>query len=234
MDAAARIYKETLEIQKTLGDPSEIANALYNYSLVQVFGTARDPEAAAAALDEAESLYRGLDSVGGLGDVEWARGNVTAYGLDDLAGAIEHMERSIEYYQQAGNEFGMGWGLFEVGEMARRIGDHEHAWPYVQRGLELFAEHRDVSGVVLALASAAGLALDLGDVTRAQRLGGAFHGLRITSGTEIVRSDLNAVEGLEFETLEALAGEAAIPYREGRAMSMDQAVAYALGGPTDR
>ena len=234
MEAAARIYKETLEIQRTLGDPFEIANALYNYSLVQVFGVSRDPEAGAAALDEAESLYRGLGDVGGLGDVEWGRGNVTGYGFEDLPGAMEHMKRSIEYYQQAGNEFGMGWGLFEVGEMARRMGDYEQAWPYIQRGLELFAEHRDVSGVVMTLASAAGLARDLGAVTRAQRLGGAFHGLRITSGTEIVRSDLNAVEGLEFETLEALAGEAAIPYREGRAMSIDQAVEYALGGPTDR
>jgi hypothetical protein len=118
--------------------------------------------------------------------------------------------------------------------MARRIGDYEQAWPYIQRGLALFAEHRDVSGAVMTLASAAGLARDLGAVTRAQRLGGAFHGLRITSGTEIVRSDLNAIEGLEFETLEAFTGEAAIPYREGCAMSLEQAVAYALGGPTDR
>jgi hypothetical protein len=127
----------------------------------------------------------------------------------------------------------MGWGLFEVGDMERRVGDYEEAWSYISRGLRLFADHRDVSGVVLLLAASSALALDLGYTGRAHRLAGAFHGLRITSGAEIVRNDLNQVEGLEFETLESLAGEAAIPYREGRAMSVEDAVAYALTGPTD-
>jgi len=117
--------------------------------------------------------------------------------------------------------------------MARRVGDVEQARPFIIQGLSLFAEHRDVSGVVLFIAAAAGLALDLGELERAYRLAGAFHGLRITSGTEIVRSSLNQIEGLEFETLEAQSGEEAIPYREGRAMTFDQAVAYALSGPTD-
>jgi hypothetical protein len=184
-------------------------------------------------LDEAEDIYRTIGDVGGLGDVEWSRGNYTAHVLDDLPLAIEHMKKSIDFYAQAGNEFGMGWGLFEVGEMARRLGDVEQAWPYLSRGLSLFADHRDISGVVLLLAAAAGIALDLGDPRRAFRLAGAFHGLRITSGTEIVRSSLNQIAGLEFETMEALTGEEAIPYREGRALGVEQAVAYALAGPTD-
>jgi hypothetical protein len=33
--------------------------------------------------------------------------------------------------------------------------------------------------------------------------------------------------------MEALTGEEAIPYREGRALGVEQAVAYALAGPTD-
>jgi hypothetical protein len=127
----------------------------------------------------------------------------------------------------------MGWGLFEVGDMARRNGDYEEAWEYQSRGLRLFADHDDVSGVVLLLASIAGLAQDLGDRPRALRLAGAFHRLRISSGTEIVRSEINRVAGLEYETMEALTGEDAILYREGQAMSLEQAVAYALAGPTD-
>ena len=34
-------------------------------------------------------------------------------------------------------------------------------------------------------------------------------------------NELNRIEGLDFETMEALTGEAAIPYREGRAMSLE-------------
>ncbi len=232
-EAVVRVYVETLELQRQLGNPREIANALYNYSLGFVFGGNQDGESSARALDEAETIYQELGDIGGLGDIEWGRGNFVAYVENDLPGAIEHMKKSIEYYQQAGNEFGMGWGLFEIGDMERRVGEYEEAWPYISRGLRLFADHRDVSGVVLFLAAASALAGDLGYKGRAHRLAGAFHRLRITSGTEIVRNDLNQVEGLEFETLESLAGEESIPYREGRAMSLEDAVAYALTGPTD-
>ena len=230
LQGALEIYEKTLELQRQLEDPKEIANALYNYALALVFGDNKD---ASAALEEAENLYLSVGDVAGLGDVEWGWGNVTAYSRDDPQGAIAHMKKSIEYNQQAGNEFGMGWGLFEVGHLSRHIGDYEQSWQYLTQGLRLFAEHRDVSGVVLILASSAGLALLLGDQERAYRLAGAFHGLRIASGTEIVMNDLNRIEGLEFETMEALSGEDAIPYREGRAMSLDSAVSYALTGPAD-
>jgi hypothetical protein len=117
--------------------------------------------------------------------------------------------------------------------MSRRLGDYEQAWEYQSRGLALFSDHDDVSGVVLLVAAIAGLALALGDRPRALRLAGAFHRLRILSGTEIVRSEINRVEGLEYEMLEALTGEEAIQYREGQALTLEQTVAYALAGPTD-
>jgi tetratricopeptide (TPR) repeat protein len=233
MNEVVGVYDQALKMQRELGDPKEIANALYNVALSVAFGDHQDFAASSQALDEAEQLYTGLGDLGGLGDVEWGRGNLIAYASDDLAGAIEHTRRSIDYYSQAGNEFGTGWGLFEVGDMSRRLGDYEQAWEFQSRGLRLFADHHDVSGVVLLLASLAGLALALGDRRRALRLAGAFHRLRITTGTEIVRSELNRIEGLEYETLEALTGEEGIDYREGQAMSLEQAVAYALAGATD-
>jgi predicted ATPase len=233
MGRVVEVYDRALQMQRELGDPKEIANALYNQALSVAFGENQDFEASNRALDEAERLYTDLGDVGGLGDIEWARGTLIAYTTEDLAQAIEHTKRSIEYYNQAGNEFGMGWGLFEVGDMARRNGAYEEAWEYQSRGLTLFAEHDDVSGVVLLTAAIAGLALALGDRPRALRLAGAFHRLRITSGTEIVRSEINRVEGLEYELLEALTGEDASHYREGQAMSLEQTVAYALAGPTD-
>jgi tetratricopeptide (TPR) repeat protein len=233
LEGAGRVYRETLDLQRELGDPREIANALYNHSLALVYGSSA-PEDAVVALDEAESINRELGNVGGLGDVEWARGTYAAASEEDIPSAIEHMKKSIVYYREAGNEFGLGWGLHQVGDMARRIGDFEQAWDCVAQGLVLFAGHRDVSAVVLLLAVAAAIAKALGDEERGYRLAGAFHGLRLASGTEIVAAEANRIEGYEFETLEALVGETAIPYREGRAMNLDQAVAYALRGPVDR
>ncbi len=230
-DRVIEVYATALEMERELGDPKRIANALYNVALSVAFGEQQDVEAATGALDEAEAIYTGLGDVGGLGDIEWARGNLISYSSDDMEEALAHTEKSIDYYSMAGNEFGMGWGMFEAGDMARRLGNFQLAWDYTSRALSLFAGHRDVSGVVLLLASAAGIAQDMGNHDRALRLAGAFHGLRITSGTEIVRSSINQIDGLEFETLEALSGEEAIPYREGRATGLDQAVAYALSSP---
>ncbi len=85
-----------------------------------VFAQDDGRDAAADALEEAGALYRDLGDIGGLGDVEWAWGNVAAYEDQDVPGAIAHMKKSIEYYEQAGNEFGMGWGLFEVGHLSRQ------------------------------------------------------------------------------------------------------------------
>ncbi|HEY7469906.1 MAG TPA: adenylate/guanylate cyclase domain-containing protein, partial [Acidimicrobiia bacterium] len=226
------VYREALDVERELGDPKQIANALYNYSLALVFGS-NPSEQALAALDEAEELYRGLGDIGGLGDVEWAKGNAIAFLLGDYEQSSIHWQRSIDYYRRAGNEFGLGWGLYEVGAIARRLNDNAAAWQAHTQGLSLFAGHRDVTGVVMFISLAAGIAINLGDLGRAHRLAGAFHSLRLSSGTEIVRNDLNRIEGLEFEVMEALSGEEAIPYREGRAMGFDQAVQYALAGPTD-
>jgi hypothetical protein len=48
-----------------------------------------------------------------------------------------------------------------------------------------------------------------------------------------VLNELNRIEALDYDMMEALYGEAAIPYREGRAMSLEAAVTYALTGPAD-
>jgi len=238
MPECFEVYDKVLRLQRELGDPKEIANALYNYGLVMSFAGNEVAEAIGrqeldAIFDEAEAIYRGLDDIGGLGDIEWARGTAVAYVFQDLDAASVNMKKAIEYYSRAGNEFGMGWGLFEVGEMARRSERFEEAWEYLRRGLALFAGHRDVSGAVLFIAGIAGVAKGLGDMTRAVRLGGAFTSLRIISGTDIVAYETNHVAGLEYTTLEALTGDLAVAYREGRAMDLDKAVDYALAGPVD-
>ena len=101
-----RLWRSTgrpFECTEDLGDPKELANALYNVSLAMVFVQGNGTDASRDALDEAEALYRELGDVGGIGDVEWGRGNYTAYVDDDSAAAMAHMKKSIEYYE-AGRE----------------------------------------------------------------------------------------------------------------------------------
>ena len=78
------------------------------------------------------------------------------------------------------------------------------------------------------VAGLAGLAQEQGDDEEKLRLAGAFHSMRITTGTDLVSYTINLPPGLEYETMEALTGEQAEWYRQGRAMGYDEAVAYAL------
>ena len=238
MEECGELYEQVLALQREIGDEREVANALYNFSLVVSFmgrqtGEMASIEELTPLVDEADEIYQRLGDVGGMGDIQWSRGNAAAFILEDLPAAIEHMKKSADYYAQAGNEFGLGWALFETGSMLRQTGEFLEGWEYLERGLALFSGHRDVSAAVLFIAQIAAVANGLGDIKRAHRLIGAFTSLQITSGTDIVGIEVNQIPGMELSLLEALTGDAAVPYREGRAMGFDEAVAYALAGPTD-
>ncbi len=222
-------YRDALDLQRTIGDQRQIANAAYNTALGYGFAEI-DSSMAHTLLDEAESIYTELGDLAGLGDVAWGRANTVAYVEGDLAGGLLLLEQAAEYYRRAGNEFGLGWALYEIGDTSYKAGDFDASRRYLSQGLELFANHADVSAVVLFLSSFAGLAKEMGDLPRAVQLAGAFHHLRVISGTDLVTARLNVIEGLEQSTLEAMRGNLLDDYRRGQSMSFDEAVAYALSG----
>ncbi|GAA1059101.1 adenylate/guanylate cyclase domain-containing protein [Agromyces bracchium] len=234
-------YREALAIQRESGDPAAIANAIYNSAIGQsvaavTTGVTDEVRAEVYGLyDEGEAIYRELGDENGLGNITWGRGLAVSDLDDDLTQALELFHRSIDHYRSAGNEFGMGWGMFEVAIFSARLGDLETAWDYLEEGLELFAPHRDVSAVVLFLSLAAALAQAADDEERAARLAGAVHGLRNSSGAKIVDHEITRIRGLALEQLDPSRDDLEPIYRAGMAMDLSQAVAFALGRsvPTD-
>jgi predicted ATPase/class 3 adenylate cyclase len=231
MEGCSVSYGQALEIQRRLGVSVDLARSLYNYGLVVGFHTG-DFARSREVLHEADEMFRSLGDEGGLGDIAWARGNNSMLDGDHEL-ALSLFLESAEHYRRSGNEFGVGWALYETADASRRAGRYGSAWPYLHEALTLFASHKDVSGLVMILYQMAAVSLNMGDKVRAYRLAGAGDGLRKASGVDIVRLDFNAVEGLEVETLAALQGAEAAAIAEGAKMSMDQAVAYGLAGPTD-
>jgi tetratricopeptide (TPR) repeat protein len=189
-------------------------------------------ESARGLLGEARAIYESIQDHNGLGNVAWGLGNSH---LQDGAyeAAEEMLEEAAAAYRMAGNQFGLSWTLFELADVNRRLGRPDDAWPHIEGALKIFRESRDVSGVVLASASAAAIAYQSGDLLRAYRLSGSVATLVEESGTELVGQAFNIVEGLEPETLAALTGRDREAYEEGRAMSYEETVAYALSGPVD-
>ena len=143
MEECGQLYQQVLTLQREIGDEREVANALYNFSLVVSFmgrqtGAVAPIEEVTPLVDEADEIYQRLGDVGGMGDIQWSRGNAAAFILEDLPAAIEHMKKSADYYAQAGNEFGLGWALFETGSMLRQTGEFLEGWEYLERGLGPF------------------------------------------------------------------------------------------------
>jgi len=220
-------YREALRRQEELGDDREVANALYNLGLVIAFFRG-DVEEGRRLVERAGEIYQRLGDRAGLADVHWGLGNVWIFGSDDPNRGIPELEPALEGYRAVGNVFGEGWAQFELGEAHRRLGKHAAARPHYRAGLELLYGTGDVSATVLFLMGIAGVAFAEGDLERAARLAGAAWASGAKTGVDLISVARNRVEGLDREELEALTGPAAAAYRDGRKMSYEAAVRYAL------
>jgi hypothetical protein len=67
-----------------------------------------------------------------------------------------------------------------------------------------------------------------GDRERATRLAGVAYGLRDLSGLDLISVDINQETTIAEAELDALEGEQAEAYQQGRAMRYDEALAYLL------
>lgn len=222
-------YRDLVDIHREMGDPAEIANALYNLGLTTAFFL-RDLTTAGSILAEAEAIYADIGLVGGLADVHWALGNLGIVGDDETGESLTHIERAAEEYRQAGNVFGEGWALFEMANYRLRRAQHEMALPSLRSGLEIMWESGDESAVVMFVMLFAAAASAAGDTERAYRLAGAALALRDRSGLDIISVEENQIPGFDIRSLDALDESDRAILDGGRQLSIGEAVALALEG----
>lgn len=233
LESSRQYYGKALDIQREVGEPLEIANALYNLGIATPFyegsEAGSDAEEAFHLLDEAEAIYSESGDMGGVADVEWGRAGV-ALTVEDWESMLEWSKRSIDLYEQVGNEFGRGWATYTAGQASWNLGRPDLARTYLTHGLALFYEHGDVSAAVLHLMMLAVVEESDGNMTRAVKLAGAAHQIRMRSGTNLAEYEANLSDGLRYERLERSSGELAAAFQEGKGLSFDDAVAFALAG----
>jgi len=227
LEAADEAYTTALQMQRELGDPAEIANALYNNGLTRAYG-ASDLEMANEMLSEAEETYRSLGDEGGLADVHWGMGSMGYRNDGDRDESIRYLNMAVSEYGAVGNIFGEGWANFEIGAMLSRVEEFDNAEPYLQRGLQLLGSSRDYSALVMFAGILAMIAGQRGDRDRAIRLAGVAYGLRDLSGLDLISIAVNQETTFAETELDTLEGEMAEVYQQGRAMRYDEALAYLL------
>jgi predicted ATPase/class 3 adenylate cyclase len=148
LETADEAYARALQMQRELGDPAEIANALFNNALTRAYGS-NDVEMAGGMLAEGEEIYRGLGDEGGLANIHWAMGSMGYRNEADRDECIRYLNMAVSEYGSVGNVFGEGWANFEIGAMLSREDEYDKAEPYLHRGLQLLGPSRDYSALVM-------------------------------------------------------------------------------------
>jgi predicted ATPase len=232
-------YAEAVEIWRRLGNKAELANALYNYSFV--FSVPEDPRLVGPqfldpdgdgqrASDEALALYQELGDERGEGNVLWGRGNNKYFSEREDAGVAE-FRAALEKFRRVGDRTMEAWSLHMVGGALLRTRQRDESRPYLLEALRHFFLAGDAAGMTLLIDDLSAQSLADDEPERAARLWGAGRALAKATGATLasftdgwieVQLRPNVRTSIAPDDLERWSAE-------GAAMSLDEAVAYALG-----
>ena len=224
METAQRFYDESLELTRRVGDKRAIANAIYNDAFPMLVNRTNLPRAK-VLLNEALPLFREVGDDVGAARTLWGLGNAE-YFNDEFATAKPPLEEAQALFRRLDDRFMLAWSTHTLGLVAHATGDVDAAKRKFLEALTLFVEAKDVSGITLQLDNLSVIARAEGDPVRATRLAAAAVAQQTLTGTGLggllsQREGRTGREGLA-ET------EAAIAWAEGQALTLEEAIAYAL------
>ncbi len=230
--ASRTLHEESLAIRRELGDRAGIAVSLSNLGLVSL--DLDELDAAEQRFREALAINRELRDhlavaslLNLLGTVAEDRGDFTAaYALAEEALAIR---------RAVGDRPGICGSLQNLGCAAWRLGDVPAAEEFLKQSLAIAMEVASSVAAAEALESLADVALSQGDAERAARLWGAAERLRQSIGVPMQQSKRADLDCRVGAAKAALGNERffSLAWQTGRAMSLESAVAFALGHPND-
>ena len=227
IDTAYSDLSGSLAICKQHGDMRGSGYALINLGNTHEF--LRDFEAARDAYEEALKLFRALRDPN---RIAGAQENLASlyHRTGDLAKALDALDGVLEIQRDLGDTWGIANTLDSLCAVHLSGGDHIAARDTAKESLTMFHRLGDTHGIASGLERWAHIALATGERQRATRLFARADALR-----EAIRFVPPADERLDFENGVAAARTALgtpafeAAWERGRALSPDDAVAYALG-----
>ncbi len=225
--AAGASYEEALAIERKLGDPARIAEALYNLAFV-VAGD--DLDAAARLLEESLDLFRRVGDERGVAQVLTMLVMRDAQ-ADKWPPVVASLEEVVVIWRRLGDRLHLAFDLLWLAFAYGRLGRRREARSAAVEALDLFREADNATGIGIALTDLAFLATWEGRHQDAIRLAGASESLR-----ERVGGPPGAIGGLlegdpvaeaRAHLTEDVAQRA---WEEGLTMGVDEAIALARDG----
>jgi predicted ATPase/class 3 adenylate cyclase len=229
-------YTEALQLWLSIGDEAEIANAYYNASFQFAVPEDIDPERNAdpqwqgvAYIEHARDLFHKLGDLRGEANAMWGLGNYRYFrrlpgnGIDEFRQALEMFERSGDRTMEA-------WSQHMLGSALLRNGEVMSARDLISQAVSHFHAAGDAAGVTIALDDLSSVAVAEGDLPRAARLRGAARNLTAQTGAGLAGYVEEMYEtGARPGVRSVMSPEDLARYgAEGAAMTLDEAVAYAL------
>jgi predicted ATPase/class 3 adenylate cyclase/TolA-binding protein len=204
--AAAFILADLGAMARSQGDYSQASKML---------------EQALALFREAENKWGIATAFYGLGEVAWAQG--------DYELATKKFEEALTLGRQLNGKYIIALALYGLGKVAQSRGEYDSSLELHKEALTIRRGTGDRPGIAYSLEAFASLAFAQQRMERAAQLFGAMEALH-----ELIRFVLSPVERAERErdlaaVCAALGKEAfSNAYDEGKKMTLDEAVAYAL------
>ena len=236
--AMAGHYDEALALWLEIGDEREIANAYYNASFSYsvdpdaVTGAVPDPEGIGLGyIEQAREQFRRVGDRRGEANALWAHGNhdyfrqLPGFGQEDFRAALEIFRQTDDRTMEA-------WALHMLGAALTQSGDIEEARRHLFHAIRHFQDAGDAAGLTMTLDDMSAVAIVEGDLPRAARLRGAARNLSAETGANLASVVEDAFDkGPRPGVRAAMSPEDVERYgAEGAAMTLDDAVAYALEG----
>jgi predicted ATPase/class 3 adenylate cyclase len=229
-------YEEALRIWEDIHDDRELANAYYNVSFSYAlgpdgtFGTGDLEGKGEAYTRQALEAYRKIGDERGEANALWGLGTLL-YFSDDATGGEPEFRYALELFRKTGDRTMESWALHMLGSSLIRQGRTAEARDAIDHAITHFHSAGDVAGLTLTLFDLSSVAVQAGDLERAARLRGAAMNLSTETGARLAFTTEDAFElagarpsvrtMLPPEDIERLGAE-------GAAMTLDEAVAYAL------
>lgn len=219
LNAGLKLYRE-------LGGESGIAQALQQLGYTALWQG--DRAQAITRLQQGLQLARGARDrirIGSillmLGDAQMRNG--------DLDAADTHFQEALQIHREMGERVNLSWALGGLGDIARLQGQYELAFARFKEALQVKSEMEMTSDTVFLFEALAHLMAQIGQPARAARLWGAGEAVRLARNEPLPPSYAADYAPYFEMTRNALgADKFAAEWKRGRALSMPQALAYAL------
>jgi predicted ATPase/class 3 adenylate cyclase len=226
-ERASALVEESLVVFRQLGDKLGVARALVTLGNITM-SMGRHLEKAESLITESLTYCREAEGkkeiprvLNQLGEVARSRG--------DYAAARSFYEESLAMAREVAGKRSIATTLHNLAAVELAQGDHRKGEALLRESLDVCRELKHREGIALALVGFAGVAIMKGHQDRGARLLGATDVLLSTLGIRLDYPDQIEYKGY-VDTARTALGDStfAANMAEGRAMTLEQAIEYAL------